>query len=260
MPQVFMLLRPKYIQLHALVLAAALLLGGCRTTGPVESTALGAAPDFAADFVVITDSISDDAALEAQIRPYRAEMHERVSEVIARAPSEISRAKPEGRLGNITADAMLVLANESHADSIHMALTNNGGLRVPIGPGDITIGTVYELMPFENRLVVLTMNGVQVDTLVNQLASLGGEAIAGFSFVIEDNRAVNVRVRGEPVVPDALYRLVTSDFVADGGDRIITFTPLERSALPMLLRDVFIDYFRRTGTLEPEIEGRITIR
>jgi 2',3'-cyclic-nucleotide 2'-phosphodiesterase (5'-nucleotidase family) len=79
-------------------------------------------------------------------------MAARVSEVIATAPTEISRAKPEGRLGNLTADAMLARANAEHSDSIHMAITNNGGLRIPIGPGDITVGTVYELMPFENRL------------------------------------------------------------------------------------------------------------
>jgi 2',3'-cyclic-nucleotide 2'-phosphodiesterase (5'-nucleotidase family) len=255
-----MLHRPKYVQLHGLLLAAALLFGACRTVGPVETTSVDGVPAFAAEFVVISDSISEDAALEAQIRPYRDEMRARVSEVIAHAPSEITRAKPEGRLGNLAADAMLERANAEFADSVHMALTNNGGLRVPLGPGDITVGTVYELMPFENRLIVLTLNGHQVDSLANRIASLGGEAIAGFSFVIDDSLATDVQVQGVPVRPDMIYRLVTSDFVADGGDRIIHVTPLSRSALPVLLRDVFIDHFRRLGSLEPEIEGRITTR
>jgi hypothetical protein len=67
-------------------------------------------------------------------------------------------------------------------------------------------------------------------------------------------------VQGRAIISTAIYRLVTSDFVADGGDRIITVTPLHRVALPVLLRDVFIDHFRELGTLEPQIEGRITIR
>jgi 2',3'-cyclic-nucleotide 2'-phosphodiesterase (5'-nucleotidase family) len=242
---------------RALVLVISLLLAACGTVAPVPEAG---PPALETTFVVVTDSIEGDAALEAQIRPYRAEMAERVSEVIATAPTEISRAKPEGRLGNLTADAMLVRANVEHSDSIHIAITNNGGLRIPIGPGDITVGTVYELMPFENRLVVLTLNGSQVDSLAHQLASINGEAVAGLTFVIGDGRAEEVRVQGETIISDRLYRLVTSDFVADGGDRIITVTPLHRTALPVLLRDVFIDHFRELGTLDPQVEGRIRVR
>lgn len=251
-----MIQRPNSLPLHALLLSVVLVLGACRTVAPVEL----APRAYETTFVVVTDSLAPDDALEAQIRPYREDMQERVSEVIAHAATEISRAKPEGRLGNLTADAMLARANAEYADSVHMAITNNGGLRVPIGPGEITVGTVYELMPFENRLIILTMNGEQVDSLANQLATLGGEAIAGFSFSIEGDRATELLVQGQPVRQDAIYRLVTSDFVADGGDRIITITPLSRSALPVLLRDTFIDYFRELGTLEPRIEGRITRR
>jgi 2',3'-cyclic-nucleotide 2'-phosphodiesterase (5'-nucleotidase family) len=252
-----MLHRQSGLRVSALWLTATLLLAACRTVAPLDDYA----PDsLETTFVVITDSIPGDASVEAEIRPYREEMSARVSEVIAYAPTEITRAKPEGRLGNLTADAMLLRANAEYADSIHMAITNNGGLRVPIGPGDITVGNVYELMPFENRLVVLTMNGAQVDSLANQLAGIGGEAIAGFTFAIDGNGAYDLRVQGREVESDKIYRLVTSDFVADGGDRIITITPLYRTALPVLLRDVFIDYFRELGTLEPQIEGRIVTR
>jgi 2',3'-cyclic-nucleotide 2'-phosphodiesterase (5'-nucleotidase family) len=252
-----MLHRQSGLRVSALWLTATVLLAACRTVAPLDDHAPAS---LETTFVVITDSIAADQGLESQIQPFRDEMASRVSEVIAYAPTEITRAKPEGRLGNLTADAMLLRANAEYADSIHMAITNNGGLRVPIGPGDITVGNVYELMPFENRLVVLTMNGAQVDSLANQLAGIGGEAIAGFTFAIDGNGAYDLRVHGQEVESDKIYRLVTSDFVADGGDRIITITPLYRTALPVLLRDVFIDYFRELGTLEPQIEGRIVTR
>lgn len=242
---------------RALVVLVSMWIAACGTTATLPEAS---PPVLGTSFVVVTDSVADDPALESQIRPYRAEMADRISEVIATAPAEISRGKPEGRLGNLAADAILSRANAESADPIHMAITNNGGLRVPIGAGDVRVGAIYELMPFENRMVVLTLNGAQVDSLAQQLASLNGEAIAGFSFAISDGRAVDLLVQGEQVVADRLYRLVTSDFVADGGDRIISVTPLHREALPILLRDVFIDHFRELGTLDPQIEGRITIR
>jgi 2',3'-cyclic-nucleotide 2'-phosphodiesterase (5'-nucleotidase family) len=241
-----------------LLISASLLSSACQTARmPPEAGAANA--DIRISYTTVTDDIPGDPAVSALIEPYRAELDSRVSEVIARATGEFTRGKPEGTLGNITADAMLIFANELSAEGpVHMAITNNGGLRVPISAGEVTVGNVFELMPFENQLIVLTLTGAQVDTLANNLASLNGEAIAGFTFTIRDGRAYDLLVQGEPVDPKATYRLTTSDFVADGGDRIISFAqPPPREVLPILLRDTFIEYFRRKGTLEPRLEGRI---
>jgi 2',3'-cyclic-nucleotide 2'-phosphodiesterase (5'-nucleotidase family) len=241
-----------------LVLSASLLASSCQTARvPADSGA--AASDVRISYTVVSEEIPADPAVEALIRPFRSEMESRVSEVIAQATGEFTRGKPEGTLGNITADAMLVLANElAEHGPVHMAITNTGGLRVPIAAGAVTVGNVFELMPFENQLIVLTLTGAQVDSLANNLASINGEPIAGFTFTIRNGRAYDLRVQGEPVDPSATYRLATSDFVADGGDRIIRFAePPPREVLPILLRDTFIEYFRRLGTLEPRMEGRI---
>jgi 2',3'-cyclic-nucleotide 2'-phosphodiesterase (5'-nucleotidase family) len=242
-------------------LIAGLLVGltACQTALPVAEADR---TSFRPSFTVISDTLTDDPAMEAMVAPYRQSLQDAVSEVIATAAFNLEKDKPEGVLGNLAADAMLALAREHSAGPVHMALTNNGGLRVPINEGPVTVGNVFELMPFENMMVVLTISGEQVDSLAQQLAHLGGEAIAGFSFAVEmpERRAVDVRVGGEPLDRGATYRLVTSDFVADGGDNIIIYPqPPERELLPVLLRDAFIEYFRREGTLAPRLEGRITI-
>jgi 2',3'-cyclic-nucleotide 2'-phosphodiesterase (5'-nucleotidase family) len=195
--------------------------------------------------------------------PYRERMGEEVKEVIGETTGLLSKAWPEGTLGNFATDAMLWAANGASTRPVHMAMTNNGGLRVPIGAGPITVGQMFELMPFENMLSVLVLSGLQVKALCDQLANARGEPISGFSFHIasdEDRRwAEDIRVGGMPLDPDAEYRLVTNDYLASGGgDLTPLHSPMAREDLNVLLRNALIDFVRERGVIEPELEGRIT--
>lgn len=234
------------------------VLAACGTAAPTAETADEAT--LTVSHTVVDSTAATDSDMASLVAPYRDEMQEEVERVIAHAPEELREGRPEGRLGNLAADAMLHHARQLAEEPVDMALTNNGGLRVPLGPGDITVGAVYELMPFENRMVVLVLSGAEVETLAEQLvAQYGGEPIAGFSFAFDpDTDTVgNIRIGGTPVDPTARYRLVTSDYLADGGGPPI-LEGLPREELPMLLRDAFIAYFESMGTLTHEIEGRIT--
>ena len=142
-----------------------------------------------------------------------------------------------------------------------MALTNNGGLRATVGPGDISVGRIFELMPFENMLVVLELTGAEVDTLAHQLARNGGDPIAGFSFEIVATSATarNLMVGGQPVSPDSTYRLVTSDYLADGGGpyEILSSGALPRQDMAYLVRDAIIEHIRDIQQVKPVLDGRI---
>ncbi len=213
--------------------------------------------------MALTDSVPEDGAVEDLIAPFRERMEEEIRQVIGQAAVPLSKASPEGTLGNFAADAMLWAARRETGRTIHMAMTNNGGLRVPLAPGPITVGHMFELMPFENMLSVLTLSGRQVQELAHGLAAMRGEPIAGFSFRIEAEGegwvARDLRVGGEPVRPGARYRLVTNDYLANGGGSLTPIhEPLEREDLPILLRDTFIDYVREVGVIRAGIEGRIT--
>jgi 2',3'-cyclic-nucleotide 2'-phosphodiesterase (5'-nucleotidase family) len=212
---------------------------------------------------VIADSIGKDPALEALVAPFRERMGEEIRTVIGEAAVLLAKSVPEGTLGNFATDAMLWAARQETTEPVHMAMTNNGGLRVPIAPGPITVGQLFELMPFENNLSVLTLTGTQVQELADALADRRGEPIAGFTFRIEtsgeERMARDVLIGGVPLDPAAEYRLVTNDYLANGGDNLGPFlNPLAREDLPVLLRDAFIGYVREKGVIWAEIEGRIT--
>jgi 2',3'-cyclic-nucleotide 2'-phosphodiesterase (5'-nucleotidase family) len=253
---------------------AALLVQGCVGTAPrppvfpPSPAASGRGGALAVDEVrisetVVADSIEDDPGMEALVAPFRNRMGEETRQVIGEASGVLAKSIPEGTLGNFATDAMLWAARRESAGPVQMALTNNGGLRIPIPPGPITVGQMFELMPFENMLSVLTLTGSQVQALADALAARRGEPIAGFSFRIEvsggDRVARDILVDGALLDPKAEYRLVTNDYMANGGEELAPLlNPVAREDLPVLVRDAFISYVRDKRVIDVEIGGRIT--
>jgi 2',3'-cyclic-nucleotide 2'-phosphodiesterase (5'-nucleotidase family) len=234
---------------------AALALAGCRST---ETIPLTGEPTEAVSFTVVSDDLAPDEELGALIAPFRDRMIDETATVIGSTPTELRTGRPEGTLGNMAADAMLSVVQDLTDRPVDMALTNNGGLRTPVGPGEITVGKMFELMPFDNVLVIFDLSAAQVDSLSQQLARNGGDPIAGFSFAISGHRAVDVRVGGETLEEHRTYRLVTSDYLANGAGPYEVLWSIEaREDLDFLLRDVFIEWVHATGTVTPVLDGRI---
>ena len=256
-----------------LVLTAFLL--GCSSTGsglpepappgpelptPPEAFVVRDAP---VSFTVLSDSLAADPEVEDMVAPFRVSMADQISEVIGEATGLFTEGRPEGSLGNFAADAVLEAARNRSDEPIHMSLVNNGGLRVPLAEGPITMSHMFELMPFENLISILVMEGSTVAELAQQLANRGGEPIAGFSFrIVEtggERTAVDLAVGGEPLVLDRLYRLATSDFLASAGDDLSALLAAKaREDLPVLIRDALVEFIRERGSIEPRLEGRIT--
>lgn len=254
---------PFRIRLTPLLLGAALLLTGCARTGPAVSTA-PAPSEAAVGFTTISDSLAPDPALDRLIQPYRAELAAVTAEVIGTAAVPLTKGGPESPLGNLAADALLAAARTATGTPADLAVTNNGGLRVSLAPGPITVGHIYELMPFENMVVVLTLTAAEVDSLAQQIARRGGEPIAGWSFQIAaDERAGGIQVGGRPLTPNRTYRVATIDYLADGGGGMpALWSPQDRQNTTLLFRDAIMAYIRgRTEAgepIDPPLEGRIS--
>jgi len=208
--------------------------------------------------VRIDSTVISDPEILALLHPYSSRLVVSMGMVIAQAPYEITKAKPEGTLGNLTADMVRNAAVSQRGHVVHMAIINNGGLRVPLNQGPITVGRVYELMPFDNALVVMRFNGTQLQTLADEIAAFGGEPVSGIRFRIEDGKAQDVLIGNVPVSPDSTYWVATHNFLADGGGDFPTlWKPLERVDYPLNMRDIFIRQFILNPNPSPRLEGRI---
>jgi 2',3'-cyclic-nucleotide 2'-phosphodiesterase (5'-nucleotidase family) len=206
----------------------------------------------------IDADIPDDPMIKALLQPYASRLRVSMDMVIAHAPYDITKAKPEGLLGNLTAD---MVRNEAVARSGHdvdAAILNNGGLRVPLNQGPVTVGRVYELMPFDNALVILELSGTQLMRLADELAAFGGEPVSGIRFRIEDGKATDLLVGVHAVDPERVYRVATHTFLADGGGDFPTlWTPVSREDYPVMMREIFIRSLILNPDPQPRLEERI---
>jgi len=210
--------------------------------------------------------IKEDTSALRVIIPYKEKMDAKMNEVLAYSDQAIIKGYPEGLLNNFVSDLILKKVNEYYKSKdnviIDFCLLNNGGLRQPLPKGAITLGKVYELMPFENNLVVITLTGEKTKQMFDYIAKAGGEPISGFTMGIKDTLAVNIKVDGKPFDINRNYKVVTSDYLANGGDKMKFFyDPLKSEDLGVKLRDAIIIYikeeYKKGNTLKAKLDNRI---
>ncbi|MBA3820433.1 MAG: bifunctional metallophosphatase/5'-nucleotidase [Deltaproteobacteria bacterium] len=150
--------------------------------------------------------------------------------------------------GNWFTDLMLVAQPGSH-----VAVTNGGGLRADIPAGALTYGALFEAMPFDNRFAVVDVKGSHLRKLVSSNLQRGG-AILSWGGLAAKARCkagtldLQITVAGKPLVETASYKLVTSDFLASGGDGLIGRLKLPDGAVKLtdvIIRDAMANVLRK---------------
>jgi 2',3'-cyclic-nucleotide 2'-phosphodiesterase (5'-nucleotidase family) len=212
-------------------------------------------------------TIAPDARVEKMIQPYREKVNADMTEVLCQSSEALMGGRPESPLTNYCADLTLEESNRFCAEKhpgikIDVSMINRGGLRIPLPKGEIRTMTMFELMPFENEIVFLKLKGDVMLRFVDHLAERGGEGVGGLRFGIKENKAIEPLIGGKPIDPSASYWLVTSDYIANGGDgsEILSNTR-DRIDTGIKARDMFIQHFKRLGkegkVLTAKMDGRI---
>ncbi len=213
------------------------------------------------------DSIKEDAAVKQLIEPYKQDLDKEMSEVLIVSETVFEKAQPEGTLGNLVADIVLQKANELYRpDDFHYAdfcLLNNGGLRVSLPQGEITRGKIFELMPFENEIVIVTLNAEKVAELIQYIVAIGGQPVSGLQLKNFNQPNMQALVKGVPFDKNKTYKVATSDYLSSGGDKMDFFkTPIMIETTGYKIRDAIIDYLtienRNGNSLKPHPGGRLT--
>lgn len=206
----------------------------------------------------IGEDIRDDHEIAILLAPYVTRMRTRMNQVIAWSENDMLRGQPEGTLGNMSADIVRFRAIRELGHPVEIGVVNNGGLRIPLPKGNITVGHIYELMPFENTLTILKLNGAQVRTMADQIAAMGGQPVSGIRFRIENGRATDILVNFQPLDESRIYHVATNNYMADGGETIeALWRPIERIDTNVLIREAMIEYIRNKRHLDYELDQRI---
>lgn len=205
------------------------------------------------------DGIQDTEYL-AQLAPIKAGMEKEMSVQLGYAPENLCVADPECPMLNWATDALWAAAKKVYPGKVDIAIVNMGGMRCSWSKGPITRGNVFELMPFDNRLVVLTLKGADVIALCESFAQYGGQGVAGMRVKVRQNKLKDVRVAGKKVNPKALYTIATSDYLSGGTDHMEALTRyVDYWNSDLLIRDLYIDCVREQDTIRAAVDGRMDI-
>ena len=209
---------------------------------------------------VATESLADKA-YEAQLAPVKAELEKEMSVQIGFAPERLWIAGPECPMLNWATDALWEAAKKVYEGRVDIAIVNMGGMRCEWQAGPVTRNCVFELMPFDNRLVVLTLKGSDVLDLCQSFATYGGQGVAGMRVEANGGKLTKVTVGGKPVQPDALYTVATSDYLSGGTDHMDALTRhVDYWNSDLLIRELYLQAVREQDTIRAAVDGRMNIQ
>lgn len=209
------------------------------------------------------DNATVDTSYTSFLRPYADSVNRSMNMVIATLAADLEKKQPEGTLGNLMADAMKAMAEKYYNTKVDAAFVNYGGIRLPVvKAGVITKGKIFELMPFDNIVVLQKMNGKLLKEFLDHVASRGGWPVSGITMEIKNKKAENVLINGKPLDLSTTYTIANSDYVANGGDMSNMLRAVPQINNGYLFRDALIEYFasftKAGKQITITIENRVT--
>jgi len=215
--------------------------------------------------ILISDTLNLDSEIEAFIKPYRDNIQKDLDSVLAYSANTYSKTDGEFNtaLGNFMADAVYSESNpvfkSRTGHDIDMVLLNYGSIRSSLNKGNVSKRTAFELMPFENSIVVIAFKGTQIDSLIGYLRqSKSAHPISKLKLVLnKDFDVVEAKINGEGIKQNKTYYVATNDYLYNGGDNMRFFKPNDSVYyLNYKIRNALIDKFIKLDSINPVIDDR----
>lgn len=208
---------------------------------------------ISAKAIPVSNSIKTNNSVDSMVNPYKLQLDQEMNEKITFAEVNFINEKPSGNLGNLIADKMLEQAKSNLYPNM-MCLLNFGGLRATINQGDVTLGDIFKVLPFDNYLVYVKLKAEAAPELKDWLIKTGGQPTAGF--YLEKGKLLDANKKDWP---DADFWVLTSDYLLNGGDNANFFKKnIEVVQTNILMRDFFIKAVKGK-VLSDNMEKRIIL-
>ena len=209
----------------------------------------------------IVSQLKQDSNIIQWLSPYADSMHRSMNKVIGFSVSTLINKQPESSLGNFMAECMKAMAEKKFNQKIDEAFINFGGIRSYISKGDVTVGKVYELMPFDNLIVLQKVKGTVLKSFLDKTAASGGWPLSGITMRINNRKATNIFINEKLLKEDADYIIANTDYVANGGDDCAMLKNIPKQNIGYLLRDALIEYIlmltQQSKPIEAKMDNRI---
>ena len=216
--------------------------------------------------IEVNKNYTTNEKIDSYITPYRNHINKDLDSVISYCPETLDKSKGEwqSNIGNFMADACIEMANpvfmKQQNKKIDIILLNSGGIRSIIPKGNITKRNAFEVMPFENSLIVIALKGEQIKALAQHIITeKKPHPLNGLKIILnKENVIATILFKEKPIDNNKIYYVGTSDYLANGGDNMTFFLKNEGTFdLNYKIRNVLIDYFQKHKTIEASNSPRI---
>lgn len=211
--------------------------------------------------ISINNELKNDDEFVKIIEPYKLKLDKEMNQKISHTNIDLTKQGNNSNLGNLLADYTFDGANEwakkNLQKNVDAALINIGGIRTTIGKGDILLKSVFEVMPFENEVIIVKMKGADLQGLYDYYAEHQVNNPVSHLYIETNNgQLTKTLINGKAVNPTQDYYIATSDYLALGGDNMKFFAKGESIPTGIKLRDLFIEYFKKN----PEVTVNNDVR
>ena len=213
----------------------------------------------------INASTEETDSISGFVEPFRDRINQVLDSTLAYAPKSLllddgKRKTPMGNLMHriVFSEAAPIFKSRTGKD-LDFVVLNYGGVRSIISAGKVTARNAYEVMPFENYIEVVELNGAAVRKLIDFLTkATRRHPISGIQIVTDKNGSLeSVNIQGKPFDENRNYYVATSDYLVQGGASIGFFDEMVSvTDTDYLLRNALIDYFKKVDTVQSVVDDR----
>jgi len=195
-----------------------------------------------------------DSATSAILAYYKPQMDALMNEVIGNSAEEMASPKGwDSPICHFTTKALLEIA-ESLQLNADFSLYNIGGIRTGMPKGDIRIYDIFSIFPFDNDITIISIEGKYIRQLIESFAQRKPEPMGNVNIIFSQGNLKSMSIGNNELDDAKIYRIVTNNFVAEGGDRMEVLRnaqSVERTGI--LIRDAMTDYIKKLTDEEKSI-------
>jgi len=222
-------------------------------------------PKYQYKYEMIRLDSTYDAKIDPKLAKYvdkkRRQMEKQMQVVVAHTDAELESFAPESPLSNFLTDLLLNEAShyikDTAFDNLDMSMLNFGGIRTSMPAGNVTVGDIFAISPFDNYVTFIALKGSELRKALEKFTDKFNAPYAGVTIIYKNNHPAQILVGGNPIDDNRLYKLVTVDFIAEGGDHLIEGIQFEKMELTTVtLRDFLITELKAMTGRGEKVTGK----
>ncbi|MFY7667044.1 5'-nucleotidase C-terminal domain-containing protein [Flavobacterium sp.] len=248
-----------FLRYSLITILTLLIVVGCKSNHSVTA--------ISGKEIKLVDSLPNAQQVTDFILPYKKNLDQKLDTLLCYNPVALDKSsgKWQTNIGNWLAQSCYEICNpiceRNFNTKIDLVLFNHGGIRSNLPKGDVTLRNAFKIMPFENTAVVETLDAAQILEICQyMIVEEKPHPLYGLSFTIDEKgQAIDIKIQGKPLDNSKTYIVLTSDYLANGGDKMTFFQKSKkRLDLQLKLRDAIIQSFKKNKTVQFSNEVLIT--